>query len=215
MIAAHRRAPSESWRPLTSALEGYPWAVDCLNEIVSVFLIIIPVAETSLSRDWTWRTKRWIAAQALAAPIAFLALEIIVSGYVIAPVAHAESGSHLRMLLFYAGLSDHSMASLHNFSLNWLFFNIAAPAQDALYSIPIWPHYRGYFEPSLVNYLFRPVTVALIVMFALIVMSMDSFESVPTFGVILVICWLRLRLIHWCGGLYPPPPRKRCFSALR
>jgi hypothetical protein len=61
-------------------------------------------------------------------------------------------------------MNDHGTESLYAFGLNWLFFNVAAPAPYANYATPIWPFYAGFFEPSLANYLSRPVTFGLSVL---------------------------------------------------
>jgi hypothetical protein len=167
----------EQWSLKGAMLLTAALGAACLNEIVSAFLIIVPVTEALLSRDWTWRAHRWIVAHAAVAPLAYLFLEGVINGHVIAPVAYAESGSHLRMLLFYVGLTDHSAPSLYAFALNWLFFNIAAPAQDALYAIPIWPTYRGYFEPSLAPYFFRPITVALMALSGIVAVAIMFFRK--------------------------------------
>lgn len=152
-------------------------AVACLNEIVSAFLVIIPAVETLLSRDWTWRKGRWIVAHGLVAPIALIILEVIVEGFVIAPVPNAEGGSHLSMLLFYISINDHSAASLYGFLLNWIFFNIAAPAQDALYAVPLWPNYRAYFDPALGAYLLRPTSLILVVVFSVMMLTGMLFRQ--------------------------------------
>lgn len=92
------------------------------------------------------------------------------------------------MLLYYAGVNDHGPESLHAFLLNWLFFNIAAPAPYANYAAPIWPQYAGFFEPSLANYLSRPVTVGLTILVC---------------GLLVAATFLRRRPRPAAAGLWP------------
>jgi hypothetical protein len=73
------------------------------------------------------------------------------------------------MMLFYMFWNEHGPASLYLFLSNWLFFNIAAPTAEASYALPPWPHYNGYFEPSLSNYLASPAAAGIVVLFGLMV----------------------------------------------
>jgi hypothetical protein len=72
------------------------------------------------------------------------------------------------MFWFYVRISDHDLASLYGFLLNWIFFNIAAPSTTALAAIPAWPVYQGYFEPSFLNYMDSPISETLIILALLI-----------------------------------------------
>lgn len=137
------------------------FAAACLNEIASALLIVIPATDIVLSGKLDRRRFTWLTAHALIAGFALIVLETLRMYNAPALPGNQESGSHFSMLLFYIGINDHGPDSLYSFILNWLFFNIAAPSHEAAYATPIWPQYRGYFEPALPGYLDRPVTVAL------------------------------------------------------
>ena len=141
----------------------------CLNEIVSCFLIIIPIVDSLMRRGWDLRGSWWIAAHGLVIPIAFAILELVVKGRLLAAGAHPEGESHFRMFIFYVSKNDYSAASLYSFAINWLFFNVAAPTSDARYAIVAWPEYKGYFEPSLANYFFNPVSLSVAALFAVLI----------------------------------------------
>lgn len=143
----------------------------CLNEIVSCFLIIIALVDTLMRRGWNFRHSWWIAVHGLVIPIAFVILEGVIKGRLLAAGAHPEGESHFRMLIFYVSRNDYSAASLYSFVVNWLFFNVAAPTPDARHAIVAWPDYKGYFEPSLANYFSNPVSVSLIALFAVMVIA--------------------------------------------
>jgi len=133
----------------------------CLNEMVSGFLAVIPTIDTLVRRGWDWRHGKWIAAHALAGPIAFVIIEGGMYGRLVAE-SHPEGASHVAVLIFYVSRNYYSLATLYSFVVNWLFFNIAAPTPDALYDIPASAIYKGYFEPSLTNYFFSPVSAGLV-----------------------------------------------------
>ena len=133
----------------------------CLNEIVFGFLLIVPLVDAFLQRSTDLRLSKWIAAQALAGVLALVILEGVINNWLLTGRKLPEEASHFSMMLFYMTSSAHSAPSLYLFLTNWLFFNIAAPTTSADYALPAWPHYKGYFEPSLANYLFSPATAAL------------------------------------------------------
>jgi hypothetical protein len=147
--------------PKRSALLAVVFALACLNEIVSALLLIIPALDILVSGRLDRRRFTWLAAHALIAVSALIALEALGIYHAPAMTYNQESDSHFSMLMFYVGMSDHGLESLYAFLLNWFCFNIAAPSHEAVYAAPIWPQYRGYFEPALLGYLDRPVTVAL------------------------------------------------------
>jgi hypothetical protein len=126
--------------------------VACLNEIVSAFLIAIPAVDTLLRQGFTLRAGRWIAAHALVVFAALFVLEVTINGRLPHDPANVESGSLFKMFWFYVGFNDHGAASLYNFLLNWMFFDIVAPTRNAFAAVPLWPTYYGYFEPSFANY---------------------------------------------------------------
>lgn len=125
--------------------------VACLNEMVSGFLVIIPIVDTLLQRGWDWRHGAWIAVHALAGPVAFVIIEGVMYGRLVA-VSHPEGTSHVGMLLFYISKNTYDLAALYSFVINWLCFNLAAPTADASYGIPASANYRGYFAPAFADY---------------------------------------------------------------
>jgi hypothetical protein len=162
-----------------SALLALVFAVACLNEIVSALLIVLPTADAVLSGKLDRRRFSWLAAHALIAALALVALEVLRMYDVSSTPSNQESGSHFSMLLFYIGMNHHGPDSLYSFILNWLFFNIAAPSHEAAYATPIWPYYRGYFEPALLGYLDRPVTVALSLLVCGLMIAVVYFRRGP------------------------------------
>jgi hypothetical protein len=143
-------------------------AAACANESVSAFLLVIPVLDHLLRHGLTPRGGGWIAAHAMAAPLAVVPLLLVFAPTTPASAANPESGSALEMFWFYVRISDHDLASLYGFLLNWIFFNIAAPSTTALAAIPAWPVYQGYFEPSFLNYMDSPISETLIILALLI-----------------------------------------------
>lgn len=125
----------------------------CLNEIVSGFLVIIPVVDTLARWGRDFSRYRWIAVHALAGPAALIILEVAVNGWIVPVGQDAEGASHVSMLLFYLAKNDYSPATLYAFLLNWLFFNIAAPAAEVRLWVAGMPYYGTYFDPALANYL--------------------------------------------------------------
>ena len=142
----------------------------CLNEIVSGFLIVIPIVDTLVRRGWDWRHGRWIAAHGLAGPIAFVIIEVT-NSRLVATVAHPEGVSHFGMLIFYVSKNDYNAASLYSFVVNWLFFNIAAPTPHVSHAVAAWPTYKGYFEPALANYFFSPVSAGLVAVLGMMIVA--------------------------------------------
>jgi hypothetical protein len=141
--------------------------VACLNEIVAGFLIVIPVIDTLLQRGWNWRQGRWIAWHGLAAPLALVLLEGVVNGHVVAAGTGSEGASHVSMLAHYVA-QNTSAAAAYPFLVNWLFFNIAAPATTASHTYPDWAE-DYFFEPALAGYLSSPVSAVLIALLGVIV----------------------------------------------
>lgn len=143
--------------------------IACLNEMVSGFLVIIPVVDTLVQRGWDWRQGRWIAVHALAGPVAFAIIEGVIFGRVVA-VTHPEGSSHFGMLIAYVSKNAYSFSDLYAFVVNWLFFNVAAPTPDASFGVPPGANYKGYafkgyFEPALSNYVLSPASAGVAVLF--------------------------------------------------
>lgn len=128
-----------------------------LNEIVSGALAVIPLVDMAWRRGAAIARERWIALHLLTVPIAFLALEGVLNGGVVAATADQESQSHWSMLLYYFAKNDYSLANLYAYAVNWLFFNFAAPTPTA----PMWPQAGGYFSPELSAYLTSVPTLLL------------------------------------------------------
>lgn len=142
-------------------------AIACLNEIVSCFLLVIPLIDVVQRYGIDWRRLWRLVPHALVVPVAWLFLEIAVNGWIIPESTFQEGQSHFNMLLYYLAKNDYSLASLYAFALNWVLFNIAAPTQSA----PLWPQMGGYFEPSLAGYLGTPYSAALIALLGALVIA--------------------------------------------
>jgi hypothetical protein len=141
----------------------------CLNEMVSGFLVVIPAVDALMRYGWDWRRVRWIALHALAGPVAFVIIEGVIYGRLVA-VSHPEGASHFSMLFFYISKNEYSLSQLYSFVINWLFFNIAAPTPDASYAVPAGANYKGYlykgyFEPALLNYFFSSASAGVAALF--------------------------------------------------
>jgi hypothetical protein len=143
----------------------------CLNEIIAALLLAIPALDTLVRRGWDLRHGRWIVWHGLAAPAAFVLLELVVkpnTGAAALSGPAGEGASHLSMLVFYVSQNDFSAATLYSFLVNWAFFNIAAPAMETSLAPAAWPEYMAYFEPVLRNYLSSPVSSGLVALFAIV-----------------------------------------------
>jgi hypothetical protein len=143
----------------------------CLNEIVCAFLVAIPAVDAVVQHGWSIRTQvrrnRWIACHALAAPVAFLFLELVVNGWLVPAGDEAEGASHLSMLLYYITRNTFSAAAVYDFAVRWVFFNLAAPSIEATYGAG--GSFMGDFPPGLIGYLNSPVSTSLVALFGAIV----------------------------------------------
>jgi hypothetical protein len=144
--------------------------VGCLNEIVAGFLVVIPAVDTLLQRRWDLRRLRWVAAHALTPLAALVFLELVVNGHVAATSTDPEGASHLSLLIYYTSANRFDAWAVHYFLENWVFFNIAAPTSYGSFVFPHWPKNK-YFDPDLTNYLSSPVSVLLVVLFAVMVIA--------------------------------------------
>ena len=177
-IAAYIRL-RENWTGGGAVGLSVIFALACLNEIVSCFLFAIPLVDVVMRRGIDWRDLRWLVPHALVVPIAWLFLEIAVNGWIVPESKFHENQSHFDMLLYYLAKNDYSAASLYAFVLNWLLFNIAAPTPTAT----LWPQAGGYFEPSFAAYFAAPLSTALIVaLAAMIVVSVLPRYRAPSIG---------------------------------
>jgi hypothetical protein len=143
--------------------------IACLNEIVSGFLVFIPLVDTLVRRGWALREQIWVAAHALAAPFALIILETAFKPAFAADAADTEGASHVGMLLYYMTRNSHGWPEIHAFLSNWLFFNISAPTTHADFGVPAGADYRGYFEPLIMNYFQSPATVLPVIVFAVVI----------------------------------------------
>jgi hypothetical protein len=139
-------------------------ALACLNEIVSAFLLVIPILDMLLKRGLDWRQFRWLAAHAPVVLVAWLVLEAVVNGWIIPETEDPEAKSHFSMLLFNILKNDYGLATIHGFIANWFFFNLVAPTPYALQ----WPHAGGYFASTLLAYLASPLALTTLLVIALI-----------------------------------------------
>jgi hypothetical protein len=159
------------WSPLGALLLTAILLLACLNEIVCGFLVIIPMVDFVMQPSWKLRDSWWIAAHALAGPLALLILEVVVNGWLIPPETAPERASHVSMLLYYLASNDYSPANLYAFAVNWLFFNIAAPSTDASYNAMPALNFSGDFEPDLASYCSSPLTIGLVALAGAIVVA--------------------------------------------
>jgi hypothetical protein len=143
----------------------------CLNEIVAAFLVAIPAVDAVVQHGWSIRTQMrrnwWIACHALAAPVAFLFLELVVNGWLVPLGGEAEGASHLSMLLYYITRNTFSAAALYDFVVRWVFFNLAAPSIEATFGAG--GTYMGDFPPGLMGYFNSPVSAGMVALFGAIV----------------------------------------------
>jgi hypothetical protein len=166
-IAAYVRL-RERWSLAGVAALGVILALACLNEIVSAFLLAIPMLDALLRHGFDWRRYRWLAGHVPIVFAAWFVLEVFVNGWLVPESAYQEGQSHFNMLLYYIAKNDYGLASIHGFIANWFFFNIVAPTPQAT----MWPQAGGYFEPTLAAYLASPVALL-----ALCAMAMVAIAS--------------------------------------
>ena len=157
----------DNWSRRGAAFLTATLLVACLNEIVAAFLVAIPFVDTLVRRGWDWRQGLrkdwWIAVHGLTAPIAFVFLEFVVNGGLVARETNAESASQFSHLMYYLANEDYSPASLYSFVVRWLFFNIAAPTPTATHNSAPNIQYGGDFAPALTDYFTSPWSAALVV----------------------------------------------------
>jgi hypothetical protein len=159
----------QRWSNVRAALLLAILLLACLNEIVSGFLAAIPLVDAFMQRRMDRRFARWMGAQVLVGVVSLAILEGVLGRWLLAGTKVLEEGSHFEMMIAYVLKMPHGVASLYVMLVNWLFFNIAAPTAKPDYAMPMWPLYKGYFEPSLANYLASPATVASAVLFGVMV----------------------------------------------
>jgi len=143
-------------------------AIACLNEIASAALILIPFVDALLMGRLRARLA-FLATNALIIMASLFALEAIINPHFAQETQTLEGENFLSMFRYYASLGDHSIGSLYAFALNWLFFNIAAPAAATNFVDPLYPGYVGYFAPAFSGYFMRPMSIMLLVPFLALV----------------------------------------------
>jgi hypothetical protein len=144
----------------------------CLNEIIAGFLVVIPAVEALVQRGWRLRGNWWIGWHALAAPLAFVFLEVAVNGrFVAAAPDNPEAASHVSMLLYYVTQNRYDWPTIVNFVSRWLFYSIAAPSIEATYEART--DYSGDFgtDVTLANYLASPVSAGLVLALGAILLA--------------------------------------------
>lgn len=155
-----------SWSLAGAVLLCVVLALACLNEVVSAFLLAIPLVDMLLRHGFDWRRYRWLGAHVPVALAAWFVLEIFINGWLVPESEHQEGQSHFNMLLYYIAKNDYGLASLHGFIANWFFFNIVAPPEALL-----WPQAGGYFEPTLAAYHASPIALATLCVIALVAIA--------------------------------------------
>ena len=159
--------PRQRWSLTSVVMLSVMLALACLNEIVSAFLLAVPVVDVLLRQGFDWRRFRWLAAHVPVVLVSWFVLEVFVNGWLIPESKHVEGQSHFNMLLYYIAKNDYGLASLHGFIANWFFFNIVAPTPHALQ----WAHVGGYFESSLAAYLASPIAITTLLLVAAIAIA--------------------------------------------
>ncbi len=158
----------DHWTPRGAAALTTVLLLACLNEVVAVFLVVIPFVDTLMRRGWDWRHGRWIAAHALVGPAAFAFLELVVNGTLVKGSTDPEQASLLSHLFHYISQNDYS-AKLYLCVVNWLFFSIAAPSPTALHGASPVTKFPGDFEPVLSNYFASPLSAGVVALACVIV----------------------------------------------
>jgi hypothetical protein len=140
--------------------------IACLNEIAAVFLIAIPAADALLREGWKAMTRWWIAAHAMAGPLALAVLESVMRGWAQAAGTHPEGANHFSMFFWYASQTQFSFDAVYYFLSNWMFFSIAAPERFAYHWANPSIHFGGIFMPGLAGYAASPLPASLVALLA-------------------------------------------------
>jgi hypothetical protein len=143
----------------------------CLNEVVAGFLVIIPVVDTLVQHGWNVSKGKWIAWHALIGPVALAFLEGIRRFWPGAAGFHPEGASHFTMLFYNLAQNDYDVESLYAFLVRWFFFNFAAPEANGAHWADPSINYGGDFRPVLSTYFSSPVTIALVVLAAVMLVA--------------------------------------------
>ncbi|HKJ61689.1 MAG TPA: hypothetical protein VKA94_06795 [Hyphomicrobiales bacterium] len=166
----------EKWSPTGALALTAVLIIGCFNAIVTAFLVAIPAIDTFLRENYRIRKLGWVALHAMPVPLIFIALELLIDRSIAAGANEAEANGHFDLLLTFAALGDHGIASWLGFALNWMLFSLAAPASNADYSYAIWEDYHGYFEPSVLNYFGNGATGLFLVMLCIMLATVVIYR---------------------------------------
>jgi hypothetical protein len=158
----------ENWTRRGALLLTAILLMACLNEITAAFLVAIPAVDALVQERWEVLKRWWIVAHAMAAPFALALLEGVMRLW--APIAgtHPEGANHFSMFLWYVSQAQFKFDSVYYFLSTWLFVSIAAPERYANHWANLAIHFAGIFVPGLANYFASPLTIALVVLFAVL-----------------------------------------------
>jgi hypothetical protein len=160
----------ENWTQRNAILLTVVLFLACMNEIVAGFLVIIPVVDTLIRYGIDFLRGRWIVLHAMAGPVALGILEWIARSRFEAASQHPEGGTHFSMLFWYVTQNDYTFEAAYAFAVRWLFFSIGAPEAKIHFANPAIG-YGGDFFPLLSIYFYSPVTAALVVLFAVLLLA--------------------------------------------
>ena len=180
----------ENWTRSGAVLLTAILFIACLNEIVAVFLVAIPAVDALVQARWEALKRWWIAAHAMAAPLALALLEGVIRGWGAVAGSHPEGANHFSMFLWYASHTQFTFNSVYYFLTTWLFFNIAAPERHAYHWANPSIHFGGIFMPGLTNYVASPLSAALVALFAallaVIVVLRKKIAILPNVAAIMI-----------------------------
>jgi hypothetical protein len=134
----------------------------CLNEIVFAFIVILTAIDAGARHGLCWRRYRWIFLHLLTVPFALIVFEGLRIGF-LPQVVRAEGTSLFDLFFYYFTRNAHGFAALYEFAVNWVFFSIAAPSQGVTG--------KGYFDPSLANYLSAPAALVAIAISGVMILA--------------------------------------------
>lgn len=153
----------DRWTPRGALTLTAILLVACLNEIVAAFIVAIPAVDTLLRRGFNFRELRWIFAHALAAPAAYLLIELLTHLFTQPTTPHPEGTNHLRTLIWYVQQNSYNFAVIYAYLVRWIFFSIAAPVPNVYFANPEFK-YGGDFHPALLSYFYEPVSGAIAIL---------------------------------------------------
>jgi hypothetical protein len=156
----------ESWTRRGALLLTAILFIACLNEIAAVFLVAVPAVDALVQERREVLKRWWVAAHALAGPLALAILEGVIRAWASVAGTLPEGANHVSMFLWYASQAQFSLDSVYYFLSSWLFVSIAAPERHAYHWANPSIHFGGIFMPGLANYVASPLSAALVAQFA-------------------------------------------------